>query len=162
MKTDDTVPMLIWSATENTVTIMCSSIPVLRPLYVRWRYGSKGESSGGGTPGPSGLDPNNSKNNNSYRLPTIGGSGGNSKSKSKSNKSYLGSSTGEDEEEDLGTKIAKQPNGAHNRTVITYNADNASDESILRDTRVAQSQRGGDGIMRTDQVHVTYDSKLDV
>ncbi|RKU44005.1 hypothetical protein DL546_007104 [Coniochaeta pulveracea] len=43
----DTVPMLIWSATESTVTIMCSSIPVLRPLYVRFRYGSRGEGSSG-------------------------------------------------------------------------------------------------------------------
>ena len=45
---DDTVDMLIWSATESTATIMCSSIPVLRPLYVRFRYGSKGDSSTGG------------------------------------------------------------------------------------------------------------------
>ncbi|PKS08431.1 hypothetical protein jhhlp_005142 [Lomentospora prolificans] len=54
---DDTVPMLIWSATESTVTIMCSSIPVLRPLYVRVRYGSKGDSSGNGS---------------SYKLPMYG------------------------------------------------------------------------------------------
>ncbi|KAH7191822.1 uncharacterized protein B0J16DRAFT_50431 [Fusarium flagelliforme] len=45
----DTVDMLIWSATESTATIMCSSIPVLRPLYVRFRYGSKGDSSTGGS-----------------------------------------------------------------------------------------------------------------
>ncbi|KAF9765171.1 hypothetical protein IL306_002592 [Fusarium sp. DS 682] len=45
----DTVDMLIWSATESTVTIMCSSIPVLRPLYVRFRYGSQGDSSGAGS-----------------------------------------------------------------------------------------------------------------
>ncbi|KIL85316.1 hypothetical protein FAVG1_11271 [Fusarium avenaceum] len=49
----DTVDMLLWSATESTVTIMCSSIPVLRPLYVRFRYGSQGESS----------------RDNSYKLP---------------------------------------------------------------------------------------------
>ncbi|RYO81191.1 hypothetical protein DL764_009795 [Monosporascus ibericus] len=41
----ETVPMLVWSATESLVTIMCSSIPVLRPLYVRFKYGSKGDSS---------------------------------------------------------------------------------------------------------------------
>ncbi|KAI1075005.1 hypothetical protein F5B20DRAFT_573723 [Whalleya microplaca] len=42
---NDTVPMLIWSETEGLVTIMCSSIPVLRPLYVRVKYGSRGDSS---------------------------------------------------------------------------------------------------------------------
>ncbi|KAI0004696.1 hypothetical protein F4779DRAFT_599511 [Xylariaceae sp. FL0662B] len=41
----DTVPMLIWSDTEGLVTIMCSSIPVLRPLYVQFRYGTQGGSS---------------------------------------------------------------------------------------------------------------------
>ncbi|RYC93601.1 hypothetical protein BFJ63_vAg3581 [Fusarium oxysporum f. sp. narcissi] len=49
--------MLIWSATESTVTIMCSSIPVLRPLYVRFRYGSQGDSSGAAS---------------SYKLPMYG------------------------------------------------------------------------------------------
>ncbi|KAE8360443.1 hypothetical protein BDV27DRAFT_41114 [Aspergillus caelatus] len=54
----DTVPMLIWSATESCVTIMCSSIPVLRPLYVRIRYGTK--------------DENGSSGNTSYKLPLYG------------------------------------------------------------------------------------------
>ncbi|KAI1049631.1 hypothetical protein LB505_014452 [Fusarium chuoi] len=58
---DDTVDMLIWSATESTVTIMCSSIPVLRPLYVRFRYGSQGDSSGAA---------------NSYKLPMYGNHSG--------------------------------------------------------------------------------------
>ena len=40
--------MLIWSATESLMTIMCSSIPVLRPLYVKIKYGSKGDSNGNG------------------------------------------------------------------------------------------------------------------
>jgi hypothetical protein len=57
---DDTVDMLLWSATESTVTIMCSSIPVLRPLYVRFRYGSQGESS----------------RDNSYKLPMYGNHSG--------------------------------------------------------------------------------------
>ncbi|KAH7246527.1 hypothetical protein BKA59DRAFT_478115 [Fusarium tricinctum] len=56
----DTVDMLLWSATESTVTIMCSSIPVLRPLYVRFRYGSQGESS----------------RDNSYKLPMYGNHSG--------------------------------------------------------------------------------------
>ncbi|KAJ5519625.1 hypothetical protein N7463_000078 [Penicillium fimorum] len=54
----DTVPMLIWSATESCVTIMCSSIPVLRPLYIRVKYGKDGKSS--------------SSENTSYKLPIYG------------------------------------------------------------------------------------------
>ncbi|OQE38459.1 hypothetical protein PENCOP_c008G06352 [Penicillium coprophilum] len=54
----DTVPMLIWSATESCVTIMCSSIPVLRPLYIRVKYGKNGKSSSSG--------------NTSYKLPIYG------------------------------------------------------------------------------------------
>ncbi|CAI7624748.1 unnamed protein product [Penicillium glandicola] len=54
----DTVPMLIWSATESCVTIMCSSIPVLRPLYIRVKYGKDGNSSSSG--------------NTSYKLPMYG------------------------------------------------------------------------------------------
>ncbi|KAB5533538.1 hypothetical protein GE09DRAFT_1291621 [Coniochaeta sp. 2T2.1] len=52
--------MLIWSATESTVTIMCSSIPVLRPLYVQIRYGSKNDSSSAG------------EDSSPYRLPMYG------------------------------------------------------------------------------------------
>jgi hypothetical protein len=57
MTLDDTVPMLIWSATESCVTIMCSSIPVLRPLYIRVKYGK---------------DTSSSSGNTSYKLPMYG------------------------------------------------------------------------------------------
>lgn len=57
----DTVPMLIWSATESLVTIMCSSIPVLRPLYIRVRYGPDGKDSSTGNSGDA-----------SYKLPMYG------------------------------------------------------------------------------------------
>ncbi|KAJ5422677.1 hypothetical protein N7491_011122 [Penicillium cf. griseofulvum] len=57
MTLDDTVPMLIWSATESCVTIMCSSIPVLRPLYIRVKYGK---------------DKSSSSGNTSYKLPMYG------------------------------------------------------------------------------------------
>ncbi|KAF4440938.1 hypothetical protein F53441_12157 [Fusarium austroafricanum] len=97
----DTVDMLIWSATESTVTIMCSSIPVLRPLYVRFRYGSKGDSSGAAS---------------SYKLPMYGNHSG--------RKYGNGSMPGADP---IG--------GPSNRAVITYNAHNDSDESILRDAK---------------------------
>ncbi|KAJ9148848.1 hypothetical protein NKR23_g4745 [Pleurostoma richardsiae] len=116
----DTVPMLIWSATESTVTIMCSSIPVLRPLYVRYRYGSKGDSSG---------------NNSSYKLPMYGNNS--------ARKYGLGSTTGME---------AKA--GSSHQTVITYNANNASDESILRDTKAQNGIFAG--IKRTDEVTVSY------
>ncbi|KAF4979049.1 hypothetical protein FZEAL_4680 [Fusarium zealandicum] len=56
----DTVPMVIWTATESTVTIMCSTIPILRPLYVPIRYGGKGDSTGASGAG------------SSYKMPTYG------------------------------------------------------------------------------------------
>lgn len=56
---DDTVPMLIWSATESCATIMGSTIPVLRPLYIHIKYGPDGTSS-------------SSTGDTSYRLPLYG------------------------------------------------------------------------------------------
>lgn len=47
--TDDTVDMLIYSGTENFVTIMCASIPVLRPLYMKIRNRSQSESTDAST-----------------------------------------------------------------------------------------------------------------
>lgn len=41
----DTASMLLWSSSEVCMTIVCACIPVLRPLYVRVKYGSRGESS---------------------------------------------------------------------------------------------------------------------
>lgn len=118
--------MLIWSATESTVTIMCSSIPVLRPLYVRFRYGSKGDSSSG-------------QNSSAYKLPMYGNN---------STRKYgLGSTAG----------IEAKDVGSH-QTVITYNADNASDESILRDTKVQNVHGLSGGIKRTDQVDISYET----
>ncbi|KAM7206955.1 hypothetical protein V8F33_000054 [Rhypophila sp. PSN 637] len=160
----DTVGMLIWSATENTVTIMCASIPVLRPLYVTLRYGSRGDNSNSG-PASGGLSGD--RKAASYKLPLYGNN-----SRDRRNKSYaLGSSAG-DEDTDLEQKttIKTGPDQHNNRTVITYNRDNASDESILRDIRADGHGAGGAvgaGIVRIDQVHVTYEgadrvSKLDV
>lgn len=163
--------MLIWSATENTVTIMCASIPVLRPLYVRFRYGSKGDSNGSAS-GAGGASVGN-RRNSSYKLPLYGNSS--SSRRQHRDKSYaLGSSAGDETDLEHGgdstkTTIKTGPDQHNNRTVITYNADNASDESILRDTRITQGagQSGGTGIMRVDQVRVTYEgadggSKMDL
>jgi hypothetical protein len=43
----DTAPMLLWSSSEICLTVICACIPVLRPLYVRIAYGSRGDSSSG-------------------------------------------------------------------------------------------------------------------
>jgi hypothetical protein len=45
----DTATMLIWSSSEVCLTVVCACIPVLRPLYIRIKYGSRGDSSGKGS-----------------------------------------------------------------------------------------------------------------
>lgn len=42
----DTASMLLWSSSEVCLTIVCACIPVLRPLYVKIVYGTRGDSSG--------------------------------------------------------------------------------------------------------------------
>lgn len=37
--------MLLWPSSEICLTIICACTPVLRPLYARLKYGSRGESS---------------------------------------------------------------------------------------------------------------------
>ncbi|KAJ4171338.1 hypothetical protein NW754_013107 [Fusarium falciforme] len=55
----DTVPLIIWSAAEMAVTLMCIGIPILRPLWRRTFHGSKYSSErsykkqGEGSDGPS-------------------------------------------------------------------------------------------------------------
>ncbi|KAK7755354.1 hypothetical protein SLS62_002580 [Diatrype stigma] len=110
----DTVDMLIWSATESLTTLICSSIPVLRPLYARIKYGSKGDSS---------------NKSNTYDMPHYG-----------SRKYALGSHGG-------GPKSG-------NHAVISYNKDNGSDETILRDARMGRAMTGG--IQRTDEILVSF------
>ncbi|KAK1756493.1 hypothetical protein QBC47DRAFT_401396 [Echria macrotheca] len=43
--TEDTVPLIIWSAVELAVTMICAGIPVLRPLFRRSPTGSTNQSS---------------------------------------------------------------------------------------------------------------------
>jgi hypothetical protein len=45
----DTASMLLWSSSEVCLTVVCACIPVLRPLYIRIKYGSRGDSSGKGS-----------------------------------------------------------------------------------------------------------------
>ncbi|KAL2793286.1 hypothetical protein BJX66DRAFT_306446 [Aspergillus keveii] len=127
----DTVPMLIWSAAESCATIMCSSIPVLRPLYTRVRYGSKGSSAGTG--------------DSSYQLPMYARKkhyAGFSSDKSDFRPSELDGTT----TTDLGIDTY------HQKTVISHShptsGGNGSNEDILR---------GAAGIERTDEVQVTYE-----
>lgn len=107
--------MLIWSATESLTTLICSSIPVLRPLYARIKYGSKGDSSNKST---------------TYDMPHYG-----------SRKYALGSNGG------------GQSSGKHH-AVISYNKDNGSDETILRDARMGREMPGS--IKRTDEILVSF------
>ncbi|KAK7595722.1 hypothetical protein V3481_002370 [Fusarium oxysporum f. sp. vasinfectum] len=93
---------------------------VLLPLYVRFRYGSQGDSSGAAS---------------SYKLPIYGNYSG---------RKYGNSSMSDTE--------ATSGSGPSNRTVIAYNA-NASDESILRDTK---TQNDISGIRRTDELSISY------
>ncbi|KAL4883934.1 hypothetical protein BJY04DRAFT_19030 [Aspergillus karnatakaensis] len=123
----ETIPMLIWSATESCATIMCSSIPVLRPLYTRIKYGKSGKGSSGGE-------------NSSYQLPMYGGSSrryGRFSSKEGLKTTDL----------DLGTL---NDASYHQNTVITHEQSNGSNE----DTSILRSAAG---IERTDEVMVTYE-----
>ncbi|KAL2811280.1 hypothetical protein BJX63DRAFT_285683 [Aspergillus granulosus] len=100
----DTVPMLIWSATESCATIMCSSIPVLRPLYTRIRYGTQASST----------------ENSSYKLPMYGSKG------RQSGKFSLAGRSGTKHSE-FGTM--DDPAYHNQGTVITHTSNNGANES---------------------------------
>lgn len=94
--------MLIWSATESCVTIMCSSIPVLRPLYVRIRHGKDGKDSSTG--------------DTSYKLPMY----------ANGHRKYgMLSKTGNEHS-------GNEPDVTYQQTVSKYGGGNNSDENILR------------------------------
>jgi hypothetical protein len=120
--------MLLWSSTEVLVTIICACIPVLRPLYVRIMYGSRGDSSGGRSYGR--------KGSNNMIIELGHNSGGHSKLKSDI------SSGGHRRGPSIGTGPALKKN--------------TSEESILRDDvdgdRVTGFEGWGEGIKRTDEI----------
>ncbi|OAK94201.1 hypothetical protein IQ06DRAFT_330277 [Phaeosphaeriaceae sp. SRC1lsM3a] len=97
----DTASMLLWSSSEVCLTIVCACIPVLRPLYVRIKYGSRGDSSG----------------RNSYPLNEY------SKSKSKNSRGLP--------ESESGNKIYMGPGGSILQTTVRMGSDTASEETIL-------------------------------
>ena len=94
--------MLIWSATESCVTIMGSTIPVLRPLYIYIKYGPDGTSSSSG--------------DTSYRLPLYGSG----RDRSRFSKSGLES------------RVDERGTTTHHPAVMNNNPENTSNENILR------------------------------
>ncbi|KAF1930581.1 uncharacterized protein M421DRAFT_377119 [Didymella exigua CBS 183.55] len=104
----DTAPMLLWSSSEICLTIICACIPVLRPLYVRIAYGSRGDSSGasGGRSHPL-KDYSHSKKGSFGKTHGLRGSA--------KSRVYIG-----------------QGESAL-RTTVKMGSDNASEETILRE-----------------------------
>ncbi|KAH7108668.1 hypothetical protein B0J11DRAFT_242407 [Dendryphion nanum] len=146
----DTVPMLLWSSTEVLATIVCACIPVLRPLYVKIVYGSRGDSSGG-----------RSYPLNEYDRKGGGGGGGSSGFSTRGTKGTKGSkghsATGE-------SQIYLGPGESALRTTVRYGSTaeaGGSEESILRSAKtnsvVLPIQTFDDvcGIKRTDEIRVT-------
>ncbi|KAI0476495.1 hypothetical protein GGR56DRAFT_475523 [Xylariaceae sp. FL0804] len=137
----DTLGLLLWSTTETVVTIICATVPVLRPLYSKMRYGSKGSSN----------DPAGS-----YQLPSYNKNDSNNihqrnRSRVKSLNLWSTNDGGDSKNGGLG-----------HQTLVKYGgaalANNTSDESILRDSK---KQNGGssstsNAIHRVDEVSISY------
>ncbi|KAF1364275.1 hypothetical protein EJ07DRAFT_98561 [Lizonia empirigonia] len=104
----DTSPMLLWSSSEICLTIICACIPVLRPLYVRIVYGSRGDSSTGSA-------------GRSYPLNECSHSKRGSLGKNFPKKGTIGSRV----YVDAGTSAL--------RTTVKMASDDASEETILRE-----------------------------
>ncbi|OSS52702.1 hypothetical protein B5807_02425 [Epicoccum nigrum] len=110
----DTAPMLLWSSSEICLTIICACIPVLRPLYVRIAYGSRGDSSTGGS-GPGVYK------GRSYALNHYSHSKKGSMSRPFANKGSTGS------------RVFMGPGTKAMHTSVKVGSDNASEETILRE-----------------------------
>lgn len=114
----DTAPMLLWSSSEICLTIICACIPVLRPLYVRIAYGSRGDSSGA-SGNVSGGEPNAGYKGISYPL-----SGYSNKHSSGGRFGPRGSA---------GSRVFAGAGSGGMRTSVKLGNDNASEETILRE-----------------------------
>jgi|SRR5690242_14404332 len=122
----DTSPMLLWSSSEICLTIICACIPVLRPLYVRIAYGSRGDSSAHSNSASGAYTASPGYKARSFPL----GEYATSKlgHKTTSSRVFAGSNGG---------------GGLH--TSVKLGSDNASEETILREChKYGVSERAGD------------------
>ncbi|KAF2179193.1 hypothetical protein K469DRAFT_674553 [Zopfia rhizophila CBS 207.26] len=124
----DTGPMLLWSSTEVLVTIICACVPGLRPLYVKIKYGSQGDSSGGRS------YPLHDYDKKGSRGPSKGGNGDDSKI-------YMGPCA-----------------GALHSTVKYANSQESilRELNAQQKTMPMLSIHTSDGIKRTDEISVTH------
>ncbi|KAF9690697.1 hypothetical protein EKO04_011492 [Ascochyta lentis] len=104
----DTSPMLLWSSSEICLSIICACIPVLRPLYVRIMYGSRGDSSG-------------ASGGRSYQLNNY----------SHSKKASVGKRFGK--HGSSGSRVYMGAGASALQTTVKMASDNASEETILRE-----------------------------
>ncbi|KAK3357828.1 hypothetical protein B0T25DRAFT_630790 [Lasiosphaeria hispida] len=131
--TEDTVPLIIWSAVELAVTMVCAGVPVLRPLYRRIKGGITTDDSAGNSNGyyKHGTGNDNSTNQDSIRLKNM-------------------SSIETDVENNRGFPGAHPKLGIRGPTTVTYiKGDNHSDEEILG-PEYRQSQAGA----QPGQIHI--------
>ncbi|KAK5659586.1 hypothetical protein OQA88_788 [Cercophora sp. LCS_1] len=112
--TEDTVPLIVWSAVELAVTMICIGIPVLRPLYRRMR-------------GLGSTDQSNSSNVKGYYKHDTGNDNQNG-----INLKNIPSGSESDTENTRGFPDAPTKLGIRGPTTVTYiRRDNHSDEEIL-------------------------------
>lgn len=121
----DTVSMLLWSSTEVLVSILCACIPLLRPLYVQVKYGSRAVGS-------------------SYHSEPFSRSGKKSRSSSNCRISRIGVKIGTDIEMDIPVEgnVSAEPAGTKTHVdgvkVSAQNGRSTSEESILREQQEAE------------------------
>ncbi|KAH9872209.1 hypothetical protein IAQ61_005044 [Plenodomus lingam] len=127
----DTSTMLLWSSSEVCLTIVCACIPVLRPLYVRMKYGSGGDSAAKRSYP---LDDHSESNNSRNRK-----------------KADHRSSDG----------IYMGPGGSILQTTVRMGSDTASEETMLRECEEqpfksdSQARDAGRNTDRTHDIKVT-------
>jgi hypothetical protein len=112
--------MLLWSTTEIMATIICACIPVLRPLYVKLMYGSRGSSNGHSYPLQS--DYGNKRRRPSNGFPNL-----------------TDMCSKDDGCEGEGAVYAGPTSGAL-KTTVQLGSDCASEESILRDRELGGAE----------------------
>ena len=128
---DATIPMVLWSSTELLLTIICASVIVLRPLYVKFVRGSKNETS---TP------------SQSLQLSTYMARKHNQRSsKMAPQNSVIYMENGNSQFRSADAKYSEP--------------QNTSEESILREMNAQSKGNGDHGIKRVDEVILSYDQK---